>query len=101
MAFHPQSKFKYFTKIEVEAAQWTGDNLDEMKQLLAPYVDGDEDGPYVYSDYIEDFFQPGKGYNMLKIENDEFDPGTWVVVYSDEEIEGLSVEDFEKMGYRQ
>ena len=101
MTFHPQSKFKYFTKIEIEAAQWKGDNLDEMKELLSPYVGGDEHGPFVYASYVEDFFQPGKGYYVLQTEDDEFDPGTWVVVYSDGEIEGLDVEDFNKMGYHQ
>ena len=105
MSFHPQSEFKYFTKIEVEAAQWTGDNLDEMKRLLAPYVTSNAwDGPEVYADEIEDFFNRGRSYFMLKFyagDDMEVDPGQWVVVYSDGEIEIMSDEDFKKMGYRQ
>jgi hypothetical protein len=106
MTFHPQSEFKHSTKIEVEAAQWTGDNLDVMKRLLSPYVEHNEwDGPEVYSDFIEDFFgRDGRGYNMLKFyagDDMEVDPGQWVVVYSDEEIEIMTDEDFTKMGYHQ
>jgi hypothetical protein len=109
MTFRPQSKFKYFTKIEIEACQWTGHNLDEMKQLLAAIVDSNEwDGPEVYSDYIEDYFLPltqkaGGGYNMLKFyagDDMEVDPGQWVVVYSDGEVEIMSDEEFHKLGYR-
>lgn len=110
MTFHPQSKFKYFTKIEVAAAQWTGHNLDEMKQLLAPYVESNEwDGPEVYSEYIEDFFVRSLdrsigGYNMLKFyagDDMEVDPGQWVVVYSDGEVEIMDDAQFKKLGYRQ
>jgi hypothetical protein len=105
MTFHPQSEFKYSTKIEVEAAQWTGNNLDEMKRLLSSVVAHNKwDGPEVYSDFLEDYFQPGKGYYILKFyagDDMEVDPGRWVVIYSDGEVEIMDAEQFNKLGYRQ
>jgi hypothetical protein len=110
MTFHPQSEFKHFTQIEVEACQWDGVNLDEMKRLLAPYVGSNQwDGPEVYSSEIEDYFQPGKTYNMLQFyawgDDQEVDPGQWVVIYSDGDGAGdgevMTDGDFKKMGYRQ
>lgn len=102
MTFHPQSPYRYVAKTVVEALQWTGDNLDKMRDFLAPYVDGDEDGPYVYADWIEPLYYASAkinspGYFMLKTEDDEFDPGMWVVVYGDGEIESMSDEQFTKM----
>jgi hypothetical protein len=102
--------FEHSATIRVEAAQWIGDNLDEMKELLKPYIEGDEDGPFVYSDYVEPYFFAsskisGGGYNMLQFyawgDDQEVDPGRWVVVYSDDEGEIMDNEQFEKMGFRQ
>lgn len=103
--------FEYRTVIRVEAAQWTGSNLDEIKDLLTPYVEGDEDGPYVYAEYIEPYFLPrsgidGGGYFMLEFyssgtRKEEVDPGRWIVVYDDGEIEVMDNEQFEKMGFHQ
>jgi hypothetical protein len=106
--FDPMSPFKMSTRIEVEAAQWTGDNLDEMKRLLVPYVEGDTEGPFVYSDYVEPYYFAsynisGGGYNMLKFGScggHEVDPGQWVVVYDDGEIEVMDNEQFQKMGFK-
>ncbi len=101
------NKFSYFTKIEVQAAQWKGDNLEEMKELLSPYVGLNELGdPEVYSEEIEPYFFPrsglsGGGYNILRFLNEEVDPGRWVVVYSDKEIETMDHDEFKKLGYRQ
>lgn len=98
---------KYTAITEVFAAQWTGENLEEMKELLAPYVDGDDEGPFVFADYIEPYFFPrsgidGGGYNMLKFGScggHEVDPGCWVVVYADGEIESMDDMQFRKMGF--
>jgi hypothetical protein len=91
---------KYRAKEIVNAVQWTGDNLEEMKELLRDVVDGDEDGPYVYADEIEPIFLKSLGYRpgymILKTEMDEFDPGTWVVVFDNNEIEGFSNNQFNK-----
>jgi hypothetical protein len=96
------SKFDYKAKLFVKAAQWTGENLEDMKELLKDVVSKDFDGePCVYSDYIEPFFYSNlinnPGYNMLKTEDDEFDPGTWVVVYDDIEYEGIDDEEFNRL----
>ena len=109
MTFHPQSKFKKVLRVEVEAAQWTGENLDEMKELLKPYVDNNQwDGVEVYSDYIEPYFtnwnnKQNPGYYVLKFyagDDMEVDPGQWVVVYEDEEIEVMNEQQFKKMGFK-
>jgi hypothetical protein len=106
--FNPQSPFKKTLRVEVEAAQWTGQNLNEMKELLGPYVDGSLcDGPYVYAEYIEPYFlgvlgERG-GYYMLKFyagDDMEVDPGQWVVVYDDKEIEVMDEDQFKKMGFK-
>lgn len=93
--------FEYVAKQHVRAAQWRGDNLDEMKELLKDVIDGDEDGPYVYAEWIEPYFYSDKinneGYYMLKTEFDECDPGIWIVVYDDGEIEGMEDEQFNRM----
>lgn len=107
------NKFTYVTRIEVLAAQWTGHNLEEMKELLQDVVESNEwDGPEVYSEYIEPFFihfvggdkAEESGYNMLKFyawgDDQEVDPGMWVVVYSDGEGEVMDDEQFTKMGFK-
>lgn len=94
----------YKAKQTVQALQWSGSNLNEMKELLAPYVDGDEEGPYVYADYIEPYFLPnsginGGGYTILKFGSCggyEVDPTSWVVVYEDGEIEIMNDREFDK-----
>lgn len=107
MTFNPQSPFKKVLRTEVEACQWTGDNLDEMKQLLAPYVEGNEEGPYVYEEHIEPYFYSNdlnsQGYCMLKFyagDDMEVDPGQWVVVYQDGEIEIMNDRQYTKMGFK-
>lgn len=96
------SKFDYVAKQSVCAAQWRGDNLDEMKELLKDVVEADETGdPYVYADEIEPIFLTSLGYRpgymILKTEMDEFDPGMWIVVYEDGEFEGMDDEQFNRM----
>lgn len=98
---------KYVTSIEVSAAQWTGHNLDEMKKLLKNVVDNNPwDGIEVYVDYIEPYYISSLGnrggYNLLKFyagDDMEVDPGNWVVVYSDGEVEIMDDEQFTKMGF--
>jgi hypothetical protein len=85
--------FSYVARQNIQAAQWRGDNIDEMKELLKDVLEGDEDGPFIYSSYVEPFFGE-QGYYILQTEFDEFDPGMWVVVYEDGEIEGLTDEEF-------
>jgi hypothetical protein len=106
--FDPMSPFKRKISFEIETAQWKGDNLDEMKRLLAPYVEGDNEGPFVYSTEIEPYFLPslnrnGGGYNLLQFEawgdDQEVDPGMHVVIYSDGDGEVMSDEQFNKMGF--
>jgi hypothetical protein len=77
-----------------------------MKSLLSQYVDGDAEGPYVYSEEIEPYFLVSMGYspgyNMLKFyvtDDHEVDPGQWVVIYTDGEIEIMDEETFQKMGF--
>jgi|SRR3954464_7181167 len=97
--------FEYVAKQTVHAAQWREDNLDEMKDLLRGLIPEDIDGePCVYPEYIEPFYYASSninlshdGYYMLKTEFDEFDPGVWVVVYEDGEIEGMDNTQFHKM----
>lgn len=83
------SKFDYVFIRTVQAAQWTGSNLQEMRELLEGSVENTE---YVYADKIEAMFGYPE-YNMLKFEawgdDQEVDPGNYVVVYdkgSDGEI---------------
>ncbi len=101
--FHPQSPYLKKATMKVEACQWTGDNLDEMKKFLAPYIEGDENGPYLYSEYIEPYSfasgYKGGGYNILKTEFDEFDPGTWVIVHENGDVEGMDDDEYKKMGF--
>jgi hypothetical protein len=83
------SKFDYEYVRTVRAAQWLGDNLEEMKELLKDSVYSNEfDGPEVYTEDIEAMFGYG-GYTMLKFyaweDDQEVDPGQWVVVYDDGE----------------
>lgn len=99
---------KYVTHIEVSAVQWTGNNLSEMKDLLKNFVCyNSHDGYEVYVEEIEPFYTTymGKrpGYSMLKFyawgDDQEVDPGQWVVVYSDGEGEIMEDEEFIKMGF--
>ena len=88
-------KFEYVYTRNVRAAKWTGNNLDEMKELLKDVVDSNEfDGPEVYSDYVEAMFirslgENIGGYNMLIFyawgRDNEVDPDPWVVVYDNGE----------------
>lgn len=96
------NKFSYTAKLNVRAAQWRGDNLAEMKELLKDVVPSNEwDGPEVYADEVEPYFISSLGYRpgymILKTENDEFDPGMWIVVHEDGEFEGMDDEQFHKM----
>jgi hypothetical protein len=96
---------EYRAKIEVTAARWNGNNLKEMKDLLVNIVDQNEfDGPEVYVDHIEPFYYSDQinreGYNMLKFyagDDMEVDPGCWVVVYEDGEVEIMDDAQFIKM----
>lgn len=99
---------KYVTRIEVTAVQWDGSNLDEIKELLKDVVESNPwDGPEVYIDEVEPFYTTymgrNPGYNMLKFEawgdDQEVDPGQWVVVYSDDGGEIMDNEQFIKMGF--
>ena len=95
-------KFDYRAKSSVSAVQWRGDNLDEMRELLDGVIEKDSDGVVmVYADWIEPYFFSEKinnnGYYVLKTEGDEFDPGMWVVVYEDGDVEGMEDTQFNKM----
>jgi hypothetical protein len=86
---------------KVKAVQWTGNNLDEMKLLLEDVVESNElDGPEVYTSYIEPYFLrtgSGEGYYILQFyagDDMEADPGQWVVVYDDLEVEIMDDELF-------
>lgn len=76
-----------------------------MKELLKDVVDSNQwDGPEVYADYIEPYFLRSLGdrggYYMLKFyagDDMEVDPGQWVVVYEDGEIEIMDDEQFHRM----
>lgn len=92
--------FNYRAKSKVLAAQWTGSNLEEMRELLQDVVDKDADGiPHVYAEYIEPYFisSLGKreGYYILQTEFDEFDPGVWIIVHENGDLESMDNEDFE------
>lgn len=99
------SNFEYRAKQNVRAGQWTGENLDEMKELLKNVVESNQwDGPEVYSDYIEPYFIQSLGdrggYYMLEFYSNgdmEVDPGQWVVVYEDNEVEIMDNDQFNKM----
>jgi len=87
----------------VRAAQWDGENLEQMKELLQDVVDSNPwEGLEVCSEYIEAMFGYG-GYNMLKFyawgDDQEVDPGQWVVVYDDNDGEILTDEEFKHLGY--
>jgi len=94
----------YVARQTVNAVQWREDNLDEMITLLKDVVENDADGPCVYVDEVEPYFlqslghQPG--YFMLKFysgDDMEVDPGQWVIVYEDDEIEIMNDEQFNRM----
>lgn len=76
-----------------------------MYAVLKGVVEEDFDGtPQVYCDYIEPYFLHSLGtrggYFSLKFyagDDMEVDPGNWVVVYEDSEVEIMSHEQFHKM----
>jgi|SRR6188768_2272872 len=99
-------QFSYRAKQNVQAAQWTGSNFPEMKDLLKDVVELNEwDGPEIYVEEIEPYFLFSQGlregYNILKFyasgDDMEVDPGLWVVVYEDGEVELMEDEQFLKM----
>lgn len=98
-------KFAYEARQTVKAAQWREDNLEEMKELLQDIVEKDLDGtPCVYAEEIEPYFVTSLGYRpgymILKFyagDDMEVDPGMWVVVYEDGEIEIMEDTQFHKM----
>jgi len=99
-------QFTYLAKQTVQAAQWTGHNLSEMKDLLEDVLSHNPwDGLELYVEEIEPYFLFSQGlregYNVLKFyasgDDMEVDPGIWVVVYSDGEIELMEDEQFNKM----
>ncbi len=98
---------EYRAIIEVLAVQWTGHNLDEMKELLKDVVQHNQwDGPEVYSDYVEPYHIASLGtlggYSVLKFyagDDMEVDPGQWVVVYEDGEVEIMDEGSFARMGF--
>lgn len=98
-------KFDYEARRQVRAAQWREGNLEEMQELLQDIVEKDIDGELcVYTQEIEPYFlsslghQPG--YLILKFyahDDMEVDPGMWVVVYEDGEVETMDNDLFHKM----
>lgn len=95
----------YRAKQQVAAIQWREDNLDEMIKLLTNVVEHDIDNvPCVYAEEIEPYFisvlgyRPG--YKILKFyatsDDMEVDPGRWVVVYEDDEVEIMNDEEFNR-----
>lgn len=101
---------KYRAKQSVTAVQWksadTKDetNIEEFGPLLADIVGWNEyAGPEIYVTYIEPYFLttgPGGGYFILQFyagDDMEVDPGQWVVVYEDGEVEIMNDEQFNKM----
>lgn len=93
---------KYRAKQTIKAAQWDGHNLDVMRDLLSDIlIEFEVD---VYSEYIEPYFISSLGnrgrYNMLKFwagDDIEVDPGQWVVVYDDLEVEIMDDQQFNRM----
>ena len=100
------SKFEYVFKRTVNAVQWNQINLDDLKELLSDIVESNEwDGVQVYAEYMEDFFLKSLnktigGYYTAKFyawgDDQEVDPGMWVVVYDDGDGEIMSDPDFTK-----
>lgn len=99
---------QYKARQTVNAAQWNGFNLNEMQDLLEGVVDSnDRDGVEVYSDYIEPYFityrdktHARSGYHLLKFyagDDMEVDPGQWVIVYEDGEVEIMDDDQFNKI----
>ncbi len=99
------SEFDYVPNYRVKAAQWKGNNLEEMQELLRGivYCDDFSGKPQVYVSYIEPYFLrtgTGGGYNILQFyagDDFEVDPGLWVVVHEDFEIEILEDAEFTKL----
>lgn len=98
-------KFDYKARQTVRAAQWKEDNLEEMKELLKDVLEKDFDGePCIYASEIEPYFLTSLGYRpgymLLQFyagDDMEVDPGRWVVVYEDGEIEVMGDLEFNKM----
>lgn len=98
-------KFDYEARQAVKAAQWKEDNLAEMQELLKDIVQEDFDGqPCVYAEEIEPYFLNSlghrPGYMLLQFyagDDMEVDPGRWVVVYEDGEVEIMDHIEFHKM----
>lgn len=100
--------FDFVTTIHVRAVRWDGENIQQMKWLLNGIVEYDINrDPYVYRDYIEPYYSRVFGdagdYYVLKFEawgdDQEVDPGRWVVVYDDGEGEIMDDEQFDRMGF--
>lgn len=105
-----KDKFDYTSHQTVRAVQWRGDNLDEIKELLQGSIENDFDGePCAYADYIEPYYLPssginGGGYYILKIGSCggiEADPGQWIILHEDGEIEDIHDKEFKKRKYTQ
>lgn len=103
--------FDFVTTIHVRAVRWDGENIQQMKWLLKGIVEDDLDGdPCVYRSHVESYFNnySGKthanpGYYVLQFEawgdDQEVDPGCWVVVYADGEGEIMDDQQFDRMGF--
>jgi hypothetical protein len=101
-------KFDYAAKQLIQAAQWDQSNYEDMKDLLRGVVEcNDFDGIEVYTEYIEPYFLSYRGethsqagYYILKFyagDDMEVDPGMWVVVYEDGEVEIMEDQQFNRM----
>ena len=91
----------YKAKQTVQALQWTGTNLNAMKELLANIVESNQfDGVEVYADWVDPYVLhtlSGGGYFMLKFyagDDIEVDPSNWVVVYDDTGIDIMRDKEF-------
>lgn len=75
----------------VKAFKWTGDNFTEAQIFCELYL-GKESGPYTSYDEYD-------GKNTLQFyawnDDQEVDPGRWVVVYVDRDDEGVIMRDAE------
>jgi hypothetical protein len=95
----------YRAKQTVKAVQWQEDNLQEMIDLLRDVVEKDAEGnPCVYAQEVEPYFLRSLGYRQGYMiltfyagDDMEVDPGIWVVVYEDGEVETMENEQFNKM----
>jgi hypothetical protein len=96
---------RYRAKQTINAARWNETNFEEMVELLKGVVDHDATGtPCVYVETIEPYFISSlgnvSGYSMLQFyagDDMEVDPGMWVVVYEDNEVEIMEDFQFHRM----